>query len=101
MPSSDIDDALKSLESMEKIDPEIIVPGHGGIIREPRKVIVRCKEKTEELKRKAIQILRSSKNPYLVPLKWWTIYPPGTMLEMGLSMFGVLARSALLKKVSG
>lgn len=98
MPSSDMDDALRSMEVMRKIDPKIIVPGHGDALIDPKSVISQRIEKTEELKRRAIKVLRSSSNPYLVPLKWWPLYPPGTILQMRLSMLGVLAKSALLKK---
>lgn len=93
-----MDDALGSLEIIKKIDPRIIVPGHGSIIKEPISVISNYIDSTQDLRTKAMQVLRTSSNPYLVPLKWWSLYPPGTMLQMRLSMLGVLAKSALLKK---
>lgn len=97
VPASDIDSALESLKIMQQLDPKLIIPAHGRIITNPKDALNKCIEMTKKLRDQAHLALHTSDSTFQVLLKWWMLYPSGCRLQQRLAMWGILAKSAMLK----
>ena len=72
IPSSDIDDAITSLEKILILSPEWILPGHGACLRADRGIINEIYRQTMNLREDGIKLIKKVHSfiPYVLRLQW-------------------------------
>lgn len=72
IPSSDIDDAITSLEKILTLSPEWILPGHGACVSVDQDIVNEIYKRTVDLREYGISLIKKVHSfiPYVLRLQW-------------------------------
>ncbi len=93
IPSSDIDDAISSLEKMFSLPCEWILPGHGSCVKIDREIVKGIYEQTVKLREDGIKLIKRVHSfiPYIIGLQ--KIVPFSVRLQERLSLIHIIYKS--------
>ena len=99
--SSDIDDAISSMEKILSISPEWILPGHGGYSRIDRNIVNEIYKRTVDLREYGISIIKRTHSffPFVIGLQ--KILPHTIRLQERLSLILIIYKSYMREQISG
>lgn len=99
VPSSDIDDAIKSLKKIYKISPDYILPGHGNYTRISRGNLSTIYRQTRKLREFGFKKLEETHSfiPYALGIQ--KVLPLSVRLQERMALLPIIYKSYLKKRI--